>query len=110
MELKKINGLEGPAREGADSSGCSGSCGACDVSGTGSNRAVDESGGPGEPAPRTVVAWGFAFLTPIVLGAVAASTADSASGQALMGLAGGGAGVVLAQLTVRWLGFRGEAR
>jgi hypothetical protein len=45
-----------------------------------------------------------------VLGAAAAATAESASTQALLGLAGAAAGVWLAQLIVRWLGFRGEAR
>ena len=105
--------LEGPARPGEPSdrsSGCHGGCSACD-SGTAHapERAGEDASGTG-PAPSLVVAWAFAFLTPIVFGAAAAATADSASAQALLGLGGAAAGIWLAQLIVRWLGFRGEAR
>jgi hypothetical protein len=105
--------LDSPARPDGPSDrsgGCHGGCSACDSETARPPQGAGDDVSDDGATPRLVVAWAFAFLTPIVLGAAAAATAESASAQALLGLGGAAAGIWLAQLIVRWLGFRGEAR
>jgi uncharacterized membrane protein (DUF4010 family) len=97
-------------RSSAHSPGCAGACSGCATEG-GHPQAEENRQAPRqEPSARGALAWACVFLAPLALGALASTLAGSPGAQLLLALAGGAVGVVAARLTIRWLGFRGEAR